>query len=507
MKIRIPLAVDLHINRFYGATISEYDRGIVNGIVDRVGDRLYVTQRPSIDIFDDASATVADARGRAIYYWDENNGLYFVNNATVYKNAYSSPLGTISAGTQKCYFMTLNSNLILIDPENDQGWIISKSGVLSEITDTDFPPKQTPAVGLAYGGAVLDGYLFVLGVNGIVYNSDLENPASWTGTNYIDAERDPDGGAYLGKHHDHIVVFGVRTIEFFYDAGNLNGSPLSRRQDVAYNIGCSDGRSVWEEGDRTFFIGSAYSGALGAYVLENFSVRKVSTSTIDSFLSQAIVKDGYAAVGSGFTAQGHTYYMITLHTTPADILPEVTLVYDATANIWSIWETAVSGLTRFPLVGWSIRTAVLPRYGEGILSNGDLITINDDLTPIDTVLESRYVQDGYVSQGYVAQDTGTNQNVAMKVRSGQFDGGTDLIKFCRELRHVGDETTNSGQITFKWSDEESSAFTSGKSVDPSKYRKIRRAGRFRRRNIQIEYSGPDAIRLEALEMKVEVGTK
>lgn len=504
--MRIPVTPNLHINAFSGATITELESGITNGVVEKRGNTLYLTQRPSIDVFEDASAQSAGSRGRAIFYWEENSALYILNDGTLYKNSQSNSISTSpTSGTKKCKFLVLGSTLILLDKENDQGFTISTSDTVTEITDTDFPPKQTPALSLAFGGAVLDKYLFVMDVNGIIYNSNLNDATAWTAIDFKEAERDPDGGVYLGKHHDNIVAYGVSTIEFFYNASNTTGSPLNRRQDVSYNIGCSSGETVWEEGDRSFFVGVNFSGALGVYSLENFSPRKVSDPTLDSFLTQAIVKDGYLAVGSGLSAQGHIFYLLTLYHVSTDIVPDITLVYDDTTGIWGEWETTINSLTKFPLVDWTKRQGVIERFGEGILANGDLITLNDNLIPQDTLLASNWVESGWVETGWVLSAGESSSGLTMKCRTGMTDGGTDNYKYPEGLRLVSDKTTASQTLTLKWANENNSSFNTGRSVDTSKRQKLTRLGRFERRNHELEYSGTEVLRLESLEIPLTVG--
>ena len=102
----------------------------------------------------------------------------------------------------------------------------------------------------------------------------------------IDTEREADSVAYLGKHRDHIVALGHRTIEFFYDAGLTNGSPLQRRQDIFHNIGTPFANSVIELGDEIYFIGQEPSGVQGVYVLRNFQIEKLSNRSLDFLLNK-----------------------------------------------------------------------------------------------------------------------------------------------------------------------------------------------------------------------------
>lgn len=504
--MKIPLFPDLHINAFTGATIDEKDAGITNGIVEKRGETMYVTQRPSIDVFEDASTNANDSRGRAVFYWDEAADLYFINNGTIYKNSHSTIVSVLpTVGTKKCTFIEAGGKLVLLDAENNQGFTITTGDTVAEITDTDFPPKQTPAIGLAFGGASLDKYLFVLGVDGIIYNSKVNDPTVWAALDFLEAERSPDGGQYLGKHHDNIVVYGVRTIEFFYDRANVSGSPLSRRQDIAYQIGCTSGESVWEEGDRSFFVGTDFSGSLKVFTLENFDIKKISTTSIDSLLTQAITKSGYFVNGSGFSASGHTYYVLNLYLTPGDSEPETSLVFDSTTGLWGEWKTTVNGLTKFPLMDWSVRTGVQPRYGEGILFNGDLISINDDFNPVDTLLESLYVEDDYVEDDYVEAGGALTAAINLNIRVGQSDLGSDVTKSIPRVRPVGDLTTTSQNLTIRWAKENNASFNSGTVVDTSKYQRVNRIGRFRRINFELDYSGTEVLRLEALEGQLNTG--
>jgi len=298
---------------------------------------------------------------------------------------------------------------------------------------------------------------------------------------------------------------GPSSIEFFYDAGNTSGSPLSRRQDVTWTMGCSIGESVWENGDRLFFIGVDEAGALGAYTIEQFSPRKISTATLDSMITQAVVKENYSIIGSGFSAAGHDYYIMTFITTPDAISQETTFVYDDTMGLWYEWSTTINDITQLPLIAWTKRDTLTSQYGQGVLTNGDLISLNDNLNPQDTLLASLYVADDYVDDGYVVSASEDGTSIALKSRTGMDDGGTSNYKYPVSLRFVGDRTPSSQTLTLKWADENNSSFNTGRAQDMSLNSKEHRLGRFQRRNHEILYSGTDDVWIEALEMPTEVG--
>jgi len=504
--MRLPVASDLHINAFSGGVITEQESGMTNAVIEERSGTSYITQRPAIDIYEDTDTHVSDARGRGILFWDELSAAYFVNNDTLYKSSHSNVISaTLTAGTKKVKMLILSSTVIILDAQNNQGFVLDNVDSLSEITAVGFPPYQTPAVGLAYGGAVLDKYLFVMDVKGVIYNSKLNDAILWDVLAFREAERETDAGVYLGKHHDNLVAYGASTIEFFYNAANATGSVLNRRQDVQYNIGCTSGESVWEDLDRAFFVGVNDSGALGVYTLINFQVNKISKPTLDSYLTESIVKDGYVATGSGISAHGKLFYLITLYTTPSDISPLITLCYDATSGIWGEWSTTINDVTKFPLMDWTTRQSSTERFGEGIFSNGDLLSLNDNLVPQDTLLASTYVVTDYVVAGYVQDAGASTAGIAMKSRIGMMDMGSNKYKYPTELRHVGDITSGSNTLTVKWANENNSSFNAGRAIDTSEYRKENQLGRFRRRNHQIEYSATEVLRLEALEIDLYTG--
>lgn len=508
IDIRIPLVADLRINLFSGAGITEKESGMTNGMAEEKGGIVYATQRPSIDVFEDAGTAGGGARGRAIQYWDENSAIYILNDGTLYKGTQGASISVSpSAGTTKCYFYEIADQLVLLDPENDEGWTINTSDTVTAISDADFPPNLGTPVGLAFGGAVLNNVLYVLGENGRIYGSDDGDPTSYNALNFIGATRDNDGGTYLGKHHTSIFAAGPSSIEFFEDTSNPTGSPLTRRGDIHHKTGISSGESVFENGDIVYFVGTNESGALAPHRLNNYQTEYISNPTIDSFLTQAVFRDSYKLTGSGFSAHGRTFYVLTLYKVTTNGDPALTLVYDQKSGLWGDWYATVNDISHLPIVGWTKRLGETERYGEGILMNGDLITINDNLVPQDTLDASSYVASGYVASGYVVAIGSDGTNIEFSARSGMFDGGVNRFKFPDSLAVTGDRTESSQTVTVKWSDENSKNFSSGRTLDLQEHGRLTRLGRFKKRNHEIEFSGTEQIRVEGIDLPSEVGER
>ena len=228
--MRIPIVTTLSIEKFFGGVINVAESLTKNVIFGkRSNGEVFATQRPVITIFDDASDTVADEIGRGIGYFRAPGAVYFVNNDTVYQGAYSSPLAAnISSGTERVYFFQVGDYFVILDPENNEGWYCTTAlpTTLLQITDLQFPPNQTPALQLAKGGAVINKTLFVYTTNGELWNSSVEDPTAWAGTDFINSEISPDKGVVAFTHNNHVVTVGEDLLEFFYWASNPTGSPL-----------------------------------------------------------------------------------------------------------------------------------------------------------------------------------------------------------------------------------------------------------------------------------------
>lgn len=506
--IRLPIARDMKISNFSGGTITEYSSYMQNAMVEKEvsdeGNILIVTQRPSIDMLEDASDTVAKKKGRGIYYWSVTSSDYFINDDTVYKSGYTTTIGTITSGTKKCSFHEVGGRLVIVDPENNEVWTITSGGTLAKVTDVDLPST------ISGGGATLDGYLFLMDNAGVIQHSDLDNATSWDPLNFIEAEREPDTGTYLGRHYDHIVAMGKSTIEFFYNAGNPLGSTLSRRQDIFYNVGCPYEDGVWEDGDDVYFLGRSQRGDFSMYVISNFRLKKISNQEFSSFLTSTYAESSFFPLITGFAARGRSFLAITLHTTPDDILPVSTFVYDIEGQIWSPWTsdmTELSSLAGFPVSGWT--TASASRFGTGIMTNGDLITLKNTFNPIDAFSIKYYIvnEDDYVVTDYIAPfGSLVGTNIPLICRMGHMDNGTHKTKFGSSLEVVGDYTENAQTLTVKWSDTGYNDFTTTRTVATDKRDKMTRIGKYNRRIYQLEYSGSDTIRLQALEFNVKPGS-
>ena len=560
--IRLPIMTDEHINLFSGASISNRSGLIYNGILDQyAGDkeRTYLTGRPSIKIFDDASDTVTKASGRGIYYWAAASARYFVNDDTVYKTDYSTACTVydngstqvgLTTGTERVYFIeyssALDDYLFIINPESSQIFVIARiqgstvlvnlddvwtagvigtgdgtglgvDGMFAAGEDWDFTGLQAAIdVGICHGAVSLDQYFF-LGVktSAKIYNSgasgDPSNMLKWDAAAFVTCERETDQLLYIDKSKDHLIALGERSTELFYDAANaFPASPLSPRTDIYYNIGIVGEQSAWRDGDDIYVLGMKPNGDFHMFTLRNFQLEENSTSTVDSYLRQSRTEAALTPVMSGFSTGNHTYAVITMYN--SSNTPQISLVWDDRTRVWYEWDITLLNQSQFCLMDWSIRTPEVPVTAEGILCNGDLIFTNDNFIPIDSTSTVAYfaqqyqlnLVNGYSASTVTAAGGIVSANIVTKALITNIEVDTNNRKFLHSLEYVGNKPVNSQSLLIEWSDDEGQNWFSS-TIDINTRTQINRLGSFDRRRFRMTYSGDEQIRMEALDATYSQG--
>lgn len=512
-----------------------------NAIYNQYPDgRVYATQRPALSIREAAewSSFVAPA-GRGIVYWDAVNIYYLVNDNRVYQGGYSAPLTQeISHGRDPVTCIEIGSYLVILDAENNEGWYLHESSptILTKITDTDFP-GNIPNVQIAAGGASLDGTLYVMDTRGIIYGSELNDPTVWDPLNQIGVEREQDTGVFLTKHHDHLVAMGVKSIEFFFNAANPVGSPLERRSDISYRAGAINTKCVFNTGDRIYFLGSERTGTIGVFQIVQFVLQKVSDDAIDTYLSVVRSRTKFDFLVSGCTMGDHQLMFVTSigegtgtgyqapGNTPVSIdvwLPQYTLVFDGTYQTSTNFRTTIAGQNNtFPVIGATERSSVDERETSLMFFSGDVGFFDLTFARLDSAGAQEYVDPDYiVFQDDYVQDIGQDETapILFVLRFGESDFGSVTNKFGYRLSVVGTTTSSGVQIGMPegnytstipqepikiyWTDDHYRSWIEPRDLQTGLNRSLTRLGTFRRRAHQLNYSGQEILRIEALELDI-----
>lgn len=529
-EIAVPVTDNRGRGIYYWAEVSNLY--FVNGdIVYRGG---YTAPLPATMSDGHEKVEIAELGDEIVFVDSQNNQMWYINSAGIdtllpmnfssYAANMSFAGSAITTDTASTTGMTAGDRFYVSGTVSNNGsyTFVSETGNPNVITVSEtlqaegsvattiqaynaLPPNNGKA--LAHGIEVLDQTMYVLDTDGQIWGSAIADARDWTdATNFITAEREEDAGVYISKIRDNIVVFGRRTIEFFYNAGNANGSPLSKRSDISYNLGCADPNSVWRNGDEIYFLGIDLSGRIQPYVLgSDFNLSPISNSTIVSFLTTSKSLDGIQTIGSGLSSGSNTFYVLTVYNLIAsEISPTVTYVFNTSTGTWTEWEHSQTDVNNFPLVGYTITDD--SRIGEGILSGGELVHVQDDFNPVETNSLSLYVEAGYVGTGY-AEGNIADSVIELIIRLPLWDAGSRDWKYCHQLRYVGEQTESSSNITIKWSDGDHTAYSAGRTIDiSSDLNKLTRLGRFKSRSFELTYNGSDQLRFEGLDVDITEGT-
>lgn len=203
-----------------------------------------------------------------------------------------SEINTVSAGSALPAVAV--SYLNSIQTVGKGYYAITASGVftaasLTEITDTGFPPKQTPAL-IPIGRIIqMNQTYYIATLDGTIWNSyagqnDItlwKNATSQIGSIKVGSYPDQCMGIERYKHH--IVAFGRNTIEFFNETDTtLSACTLQNTQQAFIKIGCKSPRMIRNINDTLFWFAYGDAGTIGLWMLDGYTPTKLSTPYIDT---------------------------------------------------------------------------------------------------------------------------------------------------------------------------------------------------------------------------------
>lgn len=393
---------------------------------------------------------------------------------------------------------------------------------------------RTTVPGVVY----LDGYFFVMDANGVIYNSGLNDPLSWDALDFITAAIEPGAGVAITKSQNYVVALKEWSTEFFYNAGNSPGSPLSPVLSSFTLIGCASGDSVTSLDGTVYWVAKARQRGPGVYRMTAMQQEKVSNPDVDRILSA----DGMASVYAyGVKIAGHSFYVLGLKTVG------LTLVYDATSNSWAQWTSLTAQTPKSCTIsqagGLATVTCTSHNYtdcspvtisGASPSDYNGLFQINyvDANTftyevpsattspATGTITATGYDETYFKYTRYVNaagrdlvlhETTGAlceisdssyddaGAPIKLTVRTPKVDGGNEEWKTLGQVRVVG--LKQGGGAMIRWSDDDYTSYNKGRRINLSDPQaRLRRCGKYRRRAFELIHVVSLPVQLAALEL-------
>lgn len=467
-----------------------------------------------------------------------SSGTTATATTTVATNIQSGSSVTIAGATPSAY-----NGTYVVTVTGTNTFTYTFAGGTSPATGT----KTATGGRLTVPGVVwMDGYFFVMDTQAVIYNCDLNTPATWNALSFIGAIQRPGIGVALNRIHNYVVAFKDSSIEFFYDAGNSPGSPLSPYQGAFLEIGCAAGTSVVNTSDTLFFLGQTRQTGRRVYKFNGMVPEPVSTTDVERIL----IADDLATVRA-FSALlgGHQFYILTLVTS------NITLAYDDTTKTWAKWtsltaQSPKSVTTLTQVAGVATATVAAHGYADGdpvliaganqsgyngtvnisyVDANTFTYTVaSATVTPATGTITAVGYTEGYFKySNYVAcggrdlllgesdgnlyqlaettfQDNSLPINVV--IQTSLIDGQDDKGKFWKELRVIGDKVAGTARV--RYTNDDYQTFSAYRSIDLSSIRaRLSRLGKAARRAFTFRYTDNTALRVESLELTAGKGSE
>jgi translation initiation factor 1 (eIF-1/SUI1) len=432
-----------------------------------IGDnkKYYIKSRPGLS----QAYTTQTGEGRGVFYWTYGGNSYCM--ACVGNKVYANGTEVLTLSTSTghvgfCEFLTTTnvSKLILLDGTN--GYVFSAYNSVTQITDPEFPTPHVPTP------VYLDYYLFVAKAGTAdIYNSDLDDPSSWTAGNYIQAKMYPDTIKALSKNNNFLYAVGTSSVEYFYDGANASGSPLTANPTAVQQFGTAAYGTVVQTDKEVLFVGETNDGGHTVWTIDGFKENEIAIPSVKS----ALLAEG-STIGSirafEIRVSGQKLYVLCL--------TNRTLVYSLTTKMWSEWQTGSSAFCGYDGTDGPNGSAYILDRANGNVYLCDETYFTDNGTAFDCLAITAKLDFDNINR-----------------------------KFMYRLSIIGDVPDDNGvynTVYVSWSDNDYKTWSDERSLNfNSDLPAIWQMGQFRRRAIKLRYSSPKLFRIEMIEVDINKG--
>ena len=447
---------------------TDKDAKLLNGYMEKgiQQGEYWLYKRPGLL----QTGSTISGNGHGVYNW--LGDVYSIFGSTIYKNGVAIAGGAPNGALDTTGGVYRFSSCLGATPALQFGNGVGSYNYDGTTPITTIAGANFPATLLRKGWAYLDGTTYVMNSAANIRGcTSLNAPTVWTDVlNTITAQIEPDGGVALNKQLVYVVVFKQWTTEVFYDATNPTGSPLSPVQGAKINHGCASQDSVQELDGVLLWAATNRSSAVQVVMMDALKAQVVSTKPIERILGEA---DFSAVYSLGIKYEGHRFYVLTLKNN------NITLVYDMTDGMWSQW-TDVNG-NYFPIVS----STFLANTGRVLQheTNGKLYLFDAEYTN----------DDGSV--------------ITVDMYTPNFDGGVKNKKHMNLMKFVADQTQGSIlQVRCNDNDYDSKKWTNFRKVDLGiRDPYLQNCGTFRRRAHHFRHQSNTRLRIQAIELQMDLG--
>jgi len=418
--------------------------------------------------------TLVSSNVRGTYYWEDVSRVLVAtdNDVTIYNSDTGAVVATLSnifgttsgvVGFSEFLYDSNEVKVVITDGTTLGTVDVSNTWVVG--SDPDMPVPHLP------DPLFLDGYLFLVKAGTAdIYNSALNDPLAYTAGEFISCEMFPDTVLKFAKLNNYLVAFGSGSIEYFWDAGNASGSPLQRNDTPVKLVGYLGGYA--QSGNKIYFVGNTNTATPEIYVLEDFKIEAVGEETVRRYL-ESLTTELSSILGNVTSLMGHDFYVMNVGT--------LTYIMDLKTKKWSRW--AYKQNSNFPLAT-SISVKSNTTYTSAVFFTGDTQLLKFSPT--------------------IYQDNGVNFTARVITEKQMYD--TYNQKVMHRVVVVGDRPDVNANILLSWSDDDYKTFNTPRTINLNQVMpSTHRLGNFRRRAFKLEFTENAPMRLDGLEVDLNLG--
>lgn len=486
------------------ASADGYDTQFKNALVEPIGEEYFqVLKRNGVENVTTTPAITGTTVGQ--YYWATTSGtnylvvvtlagagtgiVYMINTSTFAATQASIPIATLLRADSPVFFAEFlyqSGSVDLMISVESQLYKLTTAGVMTQIITAPAPGGRA----IVY----LDGYLFTHD-DGNIWNSNLNDPTTWTAGSFLAADSYPDVTQRISRVGPYIVALGVESIQYFYDAANPTGTPLAANVGATKRVGYIGGLANF--GDDLLFVGSANQGPPTVYRLSGLKMEPQQSypftrmwNTQNSLYSSVTP----APEGSILNLNGHTCYFVRTQSkayaypdTPPNVPVADTYYLDLDTAQWSKLSYQA---TDFLLIKQASSFSTVVTGTGGLPKMTYFITLGGSTV-------QRFSPTIY-------RDNAVNFEV--KFRTKPQDFGNARIKFGGRLLVQGDQTNAASLAYVSWSDDDYQTTSTPRPIDMRySYQQLYALGSFRKRSFTFTYSDNFPMRWKTIELDYDQG--
>lgn len=427
-----------------------------------------VVKRPG---FGTQSTPAAGQKGYAIMVWTGNGaGTSVISgfgdaNSTIYNGAAS--LGAITGRVTGITETSINGTPTLAVTSTDNtGWY-ADSGMMTEITDADWPGDTETITGTF---AHLDGFPFIMTTRGRLWAGDVNSITAWTANSFTPTNAYPDKGVAAIRWKHFVMAFGVESLEFYHNAG-LSPFPFARASAMTQKIGAVSADAIARIADTIFWCGTAPEGGMSIFQWDG-NLSRISPPEVEAIMILA----GAANISlTTIRHFGRSFVYVKAGPTTAAYCIEERFWFEvnSTTPLWYKCASVMIGGTQVNYAISNVSTS-----GKVYLQSHASLSFEDD------------------GVAYSA-----------RIQTAPDDEGTDNRKFYHDLSVVADTESSASDLVISVSDDDFASYRVVGTVDLGGARplKLTRLGSARQRAWAITHSANTPMRLRRAEGTLTVG--